>query len=88
MSAKMRTVTAGNSSGINDGSAALLITSKETIDEYEPVPRAHIVATACAGVEPSSMKFGSVAAVKKALKLARLSMDELSVIELNEAFAS
>jgi 3-oxoadipyl-CoA thiolase len=82
------TVTAGNSSGINDGAAALLIASNEAVGEYELVPRARIVATACAGVEPSIMGFGPVAAVKKVLKLAGLSLDDLSVIELNEAFAS
>nr|WP_307777092.1 acetyl-CoA C-acyltransferase [Vibrio neptunius] len=82
------TVTAGNASGINDGAAALLIASESALSEHQLTPKARIVATACAGVEPSIMGFGPAPAIKKVLELTQLSLDQMDVIELNEAFAS
>ncbi|MEZ6938732.1 3-oxoadipyl-CoA thiolase [Aeromonas sp. S12(2024)] len=81
-------VSAGNSSGINDGAAALLIASEQSLSNYKLVPKARIVATACAGVEPNIMGFGPVPAIKKVLELTQLSLDQMDVIEINEAFAS
>ena len=77
-------VTAGNSSGINDGAAALLIASEEA--GFEPLAR--IVASAVAGVEPRTMGMGPVPATQKALAKAGLKLDDISVIEINEAFAA
>ena len=82
------TVTAGNASGINDGAAALLIASEQAARRLGLTPRARIVAAATAGVEPRIMGMGPVPATRKVLSLARLTLDELQVIELNEAFAS
>ena len=82
------TVTAGNASGINDGACALLIASEEAARRLGLTPRARIVAAATAGVEPRIMGMGPLPATRKALSLARLTLDELQVIELNEAFAS
>jgi 3-oxoadipyl-CoA thiolase len=76
------TVTAASSSGINDGAAALLVTSKAT------KPLARIVATAVAGVDPSCMGLGPIPATQKALKRAGLKIDQIDLIELNEAFAA
>jgi 3-oxoadipyl-CoA thiolase len=81
-------VTAGNSSGLNDGAAALLIASEAGARELGATPLARIVATAVAGVEPRIMGMGPVPATKKALERAKLSLDQMDVIELNEAFAA
>jgi len=81
-------VTAGNSSGINDGAAALLIASEEALERYNLKPMARIVSSAAAGVEPRIMGMGPVPATKKALAKAGLTLDEIDVIELNEAFAA
>jgi 3-oxoadipyl-CoA thiolase len=82
------TVTAGNSSGINDGAGAILLASEEALKQFNLKPLARIVAMATAGVDPSIMGIGPVPASKKALKRAGLSVDQLDLIELNEAFAS
>lgn len=82
------TVTAGNASGINDGSCALLLASGEAAEQYGLQPKARVVAMATAGVAPRIMGIGPVDASKKVLKLAGLSMDQMDVIELNEAFAA
>jgi 3-oxoadipyl-CoA thiolase len=81
-------VTAGNSSGLNDGAAALLIASKDAVHEMNLQPRARIVSSAVAGVEPRIMGIGPVPATQKALHHALLRLDEMDVIELNEAFAA
>lgn len=81
-------VTAGNSSGLNDGAAALLIASAAGVAALGVRPMTRIVATAVAGVEPRCMGIGPVPATKRALQLAGLTMDQLDVIELNEAFAA
>jgi acetyl-CoA acyltransferase len=82
------TVTAGNASGVNDGACALLIASADAARRWQLTPRARIVATATAGVEPRIMGMGPVPATRKVLELARLTLAQLDVIELNEAFAS
>jgi acetyl-CoA acyltransferase len=82
------TVTAGNASGLNDGAAAILMASANSIKEFDLVPRARIVSSAVVGVEPRIMGIGPVEASRKALKIAGLSFDDMSVIELNEAFAA
>jgi 3-oxoadipyl-CoA thiolase len=82
------TVTAGNASGVNDGACALLIASEDAARRLGLTPRARIVAAATAGVEPRIMGMGPLPATRKVLSLARLTLDELQVIELNEAFAS
>lgn len=81
-------VTAGNSSGLNDGAAAMLIASEEAANKYNLTPMARIVSSAIAGVEPRIMGIGPVYASEKALKRAGLTMDDMDVIELNEAFAA
>jgi 3-oxoadipyl-CoA thiolase len=81
------TVTAGNSSGLNDGAAALLITSKEKAAELRLKPMARIVASAAAGVPPRIMGIGPVPATQKALQRAGLSLQDIQLVELNEAFA-
>ncbi len=81
-------VTAGNSSGLNDGAAALLVVSEWGARELGGSPMARIVASAVAGVEPRSMGIGPVPASRKALKRAGITMDDIGVIELNEAFAA
>ncbi len=81
-------VTAGNSSGINDGAAALLLASEEAVQQYELKPMARIVSMAVAGVDPAVMGIGPVPAVQKALQRAALTVQDLDLIELNEAFAS
>ena len=81
-------VTAGNSSGLNDGAAALLIASAAGVAALGLSPMTRIVATAVAGVEPRCMGIGPVPATKRALELAGLTMDQMDVIELNEAFAA
>ncbi|MHA3064785.1 3-oxoadipyl-CoA thiolase [Acinetobacter sp. ANC 4641] len=82
------TVTAGNASGINDGAAALLIASDEAIAKYELKARAKIVAATTVGVEPRIMGFAPAPAIKKLLKQANLTLAQMDVIELNEAFAA
>jgi len=81
-------VTAGNASGVNDGACALLIASESAVRRWSLTPRARIVAAATAGVEPRVMGMGPVPATRKVLALARLSLAQVDVIELNEAFAS
>ena len=85
---KNGTVTAGNASGVNDGSAALIIASEKAVKKYNLSPRARIMNSAAVGVEPSVMGIGPVAASKKVLSLSNLTLDDIQVIELNEAFAS
>jgi 3-oxoadipyl-CoA thiolase len=80
--------TAGNASGVNDGAAALLIASADAAKRHGLTPRARIVASAVAGVAPRIMGFGPAPATKKALALAGLSIGDMDVIELNEAFAA
>lgn len=81
-------VTAGNSSGLNDGAAALLVASDQALKDHNLKPMARIVSAAVAGVEPRIMGIGPVYASEKALKRAGLSLDDMDVIELNEAFAA
>lgn len=82
------TVTAGNASGINDGAAAFLVASAQAVKEFSLKPRARIVAATTVGVEPRIMGFAPAPAMKKLLKQTGLSLDEMDVIELNEAFAA
>ena len=82
------TVTAGNSSGLNDGAAALIIASDEAIKKYDLKPKARILSSAVVGVEPRIMGIGPVEASNKALKKAGLRMEDMDIIELNEAFAA
>ena len=82
------TVTAGNASGINDGAAAFLVASEQAIKEFKLKPRARIVASTTVGVEPRIMGFAPAPAMKKLLAQTGLSLDEMDVIELNEAFAA
>jgi acetyl-CoA acyltransferase len=82
------TVTAGNASGVNDGSAALLIASEGAAKQHGLTPRARIVASAAAGVAPRIMGIGPEPAIRKALQIAELALDQMDVIELNEAFAA
>ncbi|HEV7665220.1 MAG TPA: acetyl-CoA C-acyltransferase [Chloroflexota bacterium] len=86
--AKDGSVTAGNSSGINDGSAALLVMSAERARDLGLQPLARIVSTAVAGVKPDEMGLGPIPATRKALDRAGLSVADIDVVELNEAFAS
>lgn len=82
------TVTAGNASGVNDGSCALIVASAAAAKQFGLRPRARVVAAAAAGVEPRIMGVGPVPAVRKVLALAKLDIKQMDVIELNEAFAS
>lgn len=82
------TVTAGNASGINDGAAAFLVASDQAVKEYNLTPRARIIGATTVGVEPRIMGFAPAPAIKKLLKQTGLSLDEMDVIELNEAFAA
>ena len=82
------TVTAGNSSGINDGACAVLLASEEAVKRYGLTPKARVVAAAAAGVAPRIMGMGPVPATRKVLALAKLGLPEMDVIELNEAFAA
>jgi 3-oxoadipyl-CoA thiolase len=86
--AKDGTVTAGNSSGINDGAAAMLLASEEATKKYGLKPMAKVISMAVAGVDPSIMGIGPVPATKKALERAGLKIEQLDLVELNEAFAS
>ena len=81
-------VTAGNSSGLNDGAAATIIASAEAVQKYNLKPLARIVSSAVVGVEPRIMGIGPVEATKKALAKAGLTLDQIDIIELNEAFAA
>ena len=81
-------VTAGNSSGINDGASAVLLSSKQAAEEMGLKPMARIVTSAVAGVDPSCMGVGPVPATRKALERAGLTVDDLDLVELNEAFAA
>lgn len=85
---KEGTVTAGNSSGINDGSAAMLLASEAAVKQFNLQPMAMIRSMATAGVDPAIMGMGPVPATEKALKRAGLTMNDIQLIELNEAFAS
>jgi len=82
------TVTAGNASGMNDGAAALILASEEAVQKYGLQPIAKILGSAVAGVEPRIMGIGPVEASQKVLKRLNLSLDDMDVIELNEAFAA
>ncbi|WP_288401368.1 3-oxoadipyl-CoA thiolase [uncultured Acinetobacter sp.] len=82
------TVTAGNASGINDGAAALLIASDDAVAQYQLKPRAKIIAATTVGIEPRIMGFAPAPAIKKLLKQANLTLAQMDVIELNEAFAA
>ncbi|MDG1099028.1 MAG: acetyl-CoA C-acyltransferase, partial [Bacteroidia bacterium] len=81
-------VTAGNSSGVNDGAATALIVSEEALKKYNLTPMARIVSIGAAGVDPACMGIGPVPATRIALKKAGLSTKDLGLVELNEAFAS
>ncbi|MCH9030079.1 MAG: acetyl-CoA C-acyltransferase, partial [Bacteroidetes bacterium] len=81
------TVTAGNSSGINDGASALLVVSGEIVNKLKLKPLAKIVSMAIAGVDPAYMGIGPIPATRKALKRAGMTIDEIDLVELNEAFA-
>ena len=85
---KNGSVTAGNSSGLNDGAAALLISSENALKTQNLKPMARIVSSAIAGVSPSIMGIGPVLASNKALKRAGLSLDDMDILELNEAFSA
>jgi 3-oxoadipyl-CoA thiolase len=82
------TVTAGNASGINDGACAVLVASENAVEKYSLTPKARVIATQVAGVEPRIMGYGPVPAVKKLLAKTGLSLKQMDVIELNEAFAA
>jgi 3-oxoadipyl-CoA thiolase len=82
------TVTAGNSAGINDGAAAILLASEEALKNYNLQPIARVVSMGVAGVDPAIMGLGPVPASQKAIYRAGLSLDDMGLIELNEAFAS
>ena len=82
------TVTAGNASGLNDGAAAMLLASEDAVKKYNLKPTAKIVSSAVVGVEPRIMGIGPVKASKKALAKAGLTLDDMDIIELNEAFSA
>jgi acetyl-CoA C-acetyltransferase len=81
-------VTAGNASGVNDGACALLLANEAAASRHGLTPRARIIAMATAGVEPRIMGIGPAPATRKVLALAKLTIDQMDVIELNEAFAA
>jgi 3-oxoadipyl-CoA thiolase len=81
-------VTAGNASGVNDGACALLLASSAAIDQYKLTPRARVVGMTTVGLEPRIMGFGPAPATKKLLRMTSLTIEQMDVIELNEAFAS
>ena len=85
---KNGTVTAGNSSGINDGAAAVLLMSRDKANELGLIPMARWVGSAVAGVDPGVMGYGPVPSTKKLLKRFNITLDDIGLIELNEAFAS
>lgn len=82
------TVTAGNSSGLNDGAAAMFIVSEDAVKKYNLKPLARIVASSVVGVEPRIMGIGPVEASRRALKKAGLTLEDIHIVELNEAFAA
>ena len=82
------TVTAGNASGLNDGAAAVLLASEDAVKKYNLKPTAKIVSSAVVGVEPRIMGIGPVKASEKALSKAELTLDDMDIIELNEAFSA
>lgn len=82
------TVTAGNASGVNDGACALLLASELGVKQHALTPKARIIAVAAAGVAPRIMGFGPAPAIRKVLAKADLKLEQMDVIELNEAFAS
>ena len=82
------TVTAGNSAGINDGAAAVLLVSEEALQQYNLKPMARVVASAVVGVDPAFMGIGPVTATRKVLQRAGLTLNDIDLIELNEAFAA
>ncbi len=82
------TVTAGNASGLNDGASAVLMASENGVNQFNLKPLARIVASAVTGVEPRIMGFGPVSATQKALQKAGLTLEDIDIIELNEAFAA
>jgi acetyl-CoA acyltransferase len=82
------TVTAGNASGLNDGAAALLIASEKAVKKYDLTPKARILSSAVVGVEPRIMGIGPVEASRKALAKAGLTLADMDVLEMNEAFAA
>ncbi len=81
-------ITAGNASGINDGACALILASAEAAKRHGLVPRARVVAGAVAGVAPRIMGFGPAPAMRKVLARAKLSLADIDLVELNEAFAA
>lgn len=85
---KEGSVTAGNASGLNDGACATIIASEEAVQKYNLKPLARIVSSSVVGVEPRIMGIGPVEATKKALQKANLTLDQIDIIELNEAFAA
>ena len=85
---KEGSVTAGNASGLNDGASAILIASEDAIKKYNLTPKARIVSSAAAGVEPRIMGIGPVNASRKAIERAGLTLDQMDILEINEAFAA
>lgn len=85
---KNGTVTAGNASGLNDGSAAMIIASSDAVEKYNLQPWAKMITSAVVGVEPRIMGIGPVYASRKALEKAGLTLDQMDIIEINEAFAA
>lgn len=85
---KTGSVTAGNSSGLNDGAAAMMVASEAAVKKYDLKPLGRIVSMAVAGVDPSVMGIGPVPAIKKVLARAGLNLSDIDLVELNEAFAS
>ena len=83
-----QSVTAGNASGVNDGACALLLASKETAERYGLIPKARVIGMATSGVAPRIMGFGPAPAVRKVLQQTGLTLAEMDVIEINEAFAA
>lgn len=84
---KEGSVTAGNASGLNDGAGAILVASDAAVEKYGLKPKAKIIAHAVSGIEPKIMGLGPIEATKKVLDRAGLTLDEMDIIELNEAFA-
>ncbi|MCM3570334.1 acetyl-CoA C-acetyltransferase [Neobacillus mesonae] len=85
---KEGTVTAGNSSGINDGAASMVLAGKSAVREHSLKPVARIVSWAVCGVDPTIMGFGPVPAIKQALQRAKLTLNDMDIVEINEAFAA
>lgn len=82
------TVTAGNASGINDGASMIILASEKAVKKYNLEPLAEVIALGQGGVEPSLMGLGPVPAIKQALEMANLNLDDIDLLELNEAFAA